>query len=119
MDYQELIRAITDLSRKDINSISFRKGSKEYTWTIKLAAPIDKWAILIEKIIYIDNRLKNLIGGVGFQSNSIDIDFTEQEELVVIELTKYAGGNYGWDIKIHPDRQDILGEINKRLEAIF
>jgi len=122
MDSQEMIRAITDLSRKDIQAITFKKGSKEHTWSIKLAAPVQMWTDLIKKIEYINDRLKNLarIEEAPPPEKAIDINYSADEEIVVIELSKYATGNYGWEVRVSkPDSLIVIEQANKVLEQIF
>ncbi len=128
MDSQELIRSITDLSRKDIQAITFRKGAKDYTWTIKLAAPVAKWQQLIMKIVLVNERLQNIAGAPrSVSAITEDLFFTSDEEIVAIEVNKYAAGNYGWEVKI-AGKSDakgsaesivILEQCNQELEARF
>jgi hypothetical protein len=120
MDSKELIRAITDLSRKDIDSISMKKGAKDYTWEIKMAAPIDKWNILIRKIITINDKLKNIAGGKTVDDMPVeDIKYTEDEKIVIISVSKYVAGNYGYDVRVSNDDLALIERCVKQLESSF
>jgi hypothetical protein len=123
MDYQELIRSITELSKKDIQAITFKKGSKDFTWTIKLAAKCEQWQELIKKIVYINSRLKQISGdeseAVGILT---DLSYGENDKIVVIELNKYAGGNFGWEVKVSFEDMmsvELIRGCNTKLQEIF